>query len=29
MGIMDLSFKVVVEATRIRALVSNEKQSEE
>jgi len=29
MGIMDLSFKVVVEATWIRALVSNKKQNEE
>jgi hypothetical protein len=29
MGIVDLSFKVVDEAMWIRALVSNEKQSEE
>jgi hypothetical protein len=29
MGIRDISFKVVVEATKIRALVSNEKQNEE
>jgi hypothetical protein len=29
MGIKDLSFKVVVEATWIRRLVSNEKKNEE
>jgi hypothetical protein len=29
MGMRDLSFKVVVEATLTRALMSNEKQNEE